>query len=728
MKNVINYFMFIAIAAILIFSTAACKTEADSGSSGIERGNSAPVVDGIIELEGVTLFFGSNNVTSGAKMTVLKPNSTQKPDGMISGLYEVELNQECDKPVNIRIPVDENTIPYDANAAVLLAIGSRFKDGKNEYTTYNYIPATVSGGLANALFIPANFLQGLIAEGDEGGRKTPFTELFTAYIAVKRVHHNALFEIAPGSFIDGPFAIYSPYDIDGGNEYESTFQSLCADDLEMMNDIYMFFEPYFSYRFNSRTVWPIQVYYDPDFRGGVKYETSTIKYDSANPGSGQIYWNGNPADGIIRVGCTYQGDYNFDSKTYKSKFAHEFCHFLVSTAVQNYNAMRWGDEAFAGLGAKAAGGNFDTEAKDNYKLLFNGLIPKENTSAEGYARSLLLYYIAWRLEQASGKAMAQSMLDMSWVLKQDPDADMDAVLSANTEALVINFYESLIGYSSWALDRAFGIPADYYTDALSGKGSFGKPLACTNPENGKTIAGQITLPISYYGAQFAAVTFNKALLDAMKKADDAELGFTLTGNGEIMLYAIGPQGQILEQEAAIEDIVDKIEEGWKYLVMVIGYEKGTAPVNYTVTVELKDDNEPASSLKWTGPSFAPLDNIIDGNDDPVLLFNVIVKVEDLPQGIGTGFPPVNHIWVETNISSRANTVSAGSGKYRVTGYAASNSDGIREYLDNDNFINWVFREITPGASVAVKIYSCDVGKGIKGDTLLGEFSCTVPWF
>jgi len=595
MKNFIK-FLRIVVTAVMAFSMAGLSlTGCDNGTTSggnnpIARGKSASVMDGIIALDDVTLDFGDNDVTSGAKMTVLLPTGKQKPDGMISGLFEVELIHECDKPATITIPVDESVIPGDENAAVLLAIGSRFKDDKGEYTSYIYLPAAVSGGMASASFIPANFLQGLIAEGDEGGRKTPFTELFTAYIAIKRVHYHALFEVAPGNYIDGPFAIYSPYGVNGESEYESVFQSICGQDLEMMEDIYMFFEPYFSGWFEKRTVWPFQVYYDPDFRGGVKYETCTIKYDSGDPGSGQIYWNGNPADGIIRVGCTYQGNYNFDQKTYKSRFAHEFSHFLISCGVDNYNAGRWGDEAFAGLGARAAGGGFDAEALANYRLLFNGLIPKNNTSAEGYARSLLLYYIASLIEDGTGKPIAQTMQDMTWILKQDPSQDLDEVLSAYPEFIVIGFFESLIGYSNWGLNRAFGTPADFYSAALSG--SLGKKLNCDKPKAGETIAGQVTLPVNYYGAQFAAITFSKALLDAMEKAsEDDSLEINLTGDGDLRLYAISPDGEIQEQAEALEDIMDRIAAGWKYLVMVVGYEKGAAPANYTVTFEFSGEEE-----------------------------------------------------------------------------------------------------------------------------------------
>ena len=574
------------------------------GSSGIggidvgdiERGDSAPVRDGVIELGGAVLDFLGSGETSGVSMTALRPTEQQRPDGMISELFEVTLEDDFNGPVALSIPIDERDIPDADDVEVTLAVGSRFAGDSGDYTTYIYLPATIADGAAGATFVPANFLQGLVADGAAGGRTTPFTNVFTCYIAVKRVHYFVIDETEPGRYIDGPIAIYSPYEVGRVGLDEMDFRDACQSDLSMMTEVYLYFQEYASESYNARTVWPLQVYYDPGFRGA-RYELSTIRYEGGD--SGQLFWNGNPADGIIRMGRDCwdgSGRYNL-----RARFAHEFCHFLMAGFVRNYNAPRWAKEAFAGFGAMAIGGVWDAEVMSNYLLLFDGLLPKTNSDNEGYARALLLWYIADLQEAAETPMALTAMRNFAPIVTQldleRANQALDEILSVNKELYVYRFFRSLVGWPDDLFGIGHGGPSYFYSEALYG--NLGQTLYCDLPDpddEDPLKVGQVTLPVNYCGAQFAAVSFSDELIDELREVSEAVFEMTSPGNCFMDVYEIDPNGNATPSVSGTRFVtsgfMEKISEGYTYLVMVVGLGgSSSAPANYTISVRFVGDED-----------------------------------------------------------------------------------------------------------------------------------------
>ena len=117
----------------------------DGGGDGeMARGKSVSAKDGTIELNGLTLDFGGNNVGSGTNLTVLKPTREQEPGYLLSELFEMKLDAACTSPVTVSIPFDTSLLPTGEDAedtSVMIGLGSRFPDENGgTYTIYNYIP------------------------------------------------------------------------------------------------------------------------------------------------------------------------------------------------------------------------------------------------------------------------------------------------------------------------------------------------------------------------------------------------------------------------------------------------------------------------------------------------------------------------------------------------------------------------------------------------------------
>jgi DNA polymerase III alpha subunit (gram-positive type) len=139
-----------------------------------------------------------------------------------------------------------------------------------------------------------------VADGYGGGRNTPFTGVFNAHITIKRAQQVSFERFEGLEDFTAPFIIYSPFGTDGNtSEAEALFERISREDLEIFASLFAEFYGNFKDLYNSRTVWPFQIYYDPDFQGA-RYELSTIRYDGTSD-SGQIFWNGNAAE-LIKNG------------------------------------------------------------------------------------------------------------------------------------------------------------------------------------------------------------------------------------------------------------------------------------------------------------------------------------------------------------------------------------------------------------------------------------------
>ena len=100
----------VLLATIMIGGLAAC------GSSG----KSAALQEGKFTLEDTTLDFGSNQVTADkVDMKTVTVKDDEKPEGLVSDLYEVTIVLELEEPVTLSLPLDEATKPDDPDAAAM---------------------------------------------------------------------------------------------------------------------------------------------------------------------------------------------------------------------------------------------------------------------------------------------------------------------------------------------------------------------------------------------------------------------------------------------------------------------------------------------------------------------------------------------------------------------------------------------------------------------------------
>ncbi len=572
---------------IVIFIIAMTMVLLSACSSG---GASASVKDGTIELDGTRLDFGDNAVPdiSNSTLTVINLKDEEKPEGLASMLYELELDVICNKPVTLTIPLAENAIPEDSEATPMLGLGNELtlSDGSVK-SLYTYIPAKLENGIVTATFIPEEYLEQLKVYGASGSAQ-PSTERLRL----------GIFWCSTTFADGGHFIVYFP-------TQSGTFFIDHNDRSKLLTDLEGIYNDYLSkgYTYEKRTDWPIEVNIQSlDEMGYYSYG-----------------WNG--AEGKIYLNSKlFEGGYQANSV--KPLLAHEFFHFVQLNYVESGNDNTWFDEATATYFEGQKSGSVPSIVAEYNEKIFSGVFPEENTSANGYARMPLIKY----LSQKNGENFILNAYTLA-----GGGADWDSAILSSTgpaSGWAANFYEALVKgeVSSYA-------PYTLYSNIASGGlADIGTALALQVPteEEIMTIVendeipslGEATLNIGSYGAQLVALTVDDTNLFRVKEGINPTV--TVDGGADLRIFAIrGSNVNVLKSSGGsvkINDFKKSCADKYVYLALVTGLHD-SGKQNYTLKVEL--------------PPYPTLDELVGQYPDGALTFKDVYISPELRASAAT---------------------------------------------------------------------------------------------
>ncbi|HPD89443.1 MAG TPA: hypothetical protein PLU75_08250 [Oscillospiraceae bacterium] len=516
---------------------------------------SASVKDNRIELDGAALDFGGNTVpdSSETTLTALKVKEKEKPEGLASTLYELELDMTCTAPVTISIPFEEGDAPEDdAEAVPMLGLGNdlTLADGSVN-TLYTYVPAQVGDGVVTASFIPAEYLEELSVNGASGSANP------------SREHLRLGIFWCSTTFVDGGhFLVYFPA------QMHTAFISY-NDRSALLSDLEGVYNEYLNkgYVYAKRSSWPIEVNIQSlDAMGYYSYG-----------------WNG--AEGKIYLNRSlFEGGYQ--ANAVKPLIAHEFFHFVQLNYVGSGDDNPWFDEATATYFEGQKGGGIPSIVAEYNEKIFSGVFPEENDAANGYARMPLIQY----LSQSRGESF---ILNAYTIAGEGADWDSALLSSIGPPAgWAADFYEALVkgdvgSYAPYTL---------YSNLAGNGLAGIGTSLALQIPteeeiavimENDEIPSlGETTVSVGPYGAQLVALTIDEKSLSRVKEGNDPTVS---VAGADLRVFAVrGSTVTVLPssgESVKIGDFKELCENQYVFLALVTGLH-ASGKQDYTLKVEL----------------------------------------------------------------------------------------------------------------------------------------------
>ena len=533
------------------------------GDDTMARGKSASVKNGVIELEGATLDFGANTVNNGAKLTVLKPTARQKPDGLLSGLFELAIETKCTEPVVLSLPVDESLIPD--GCIVMLSVGNTLEtDNGYGDTIYSHYPADVRNGMATATFIPADSLQDLDVRG-AGGPGIFVTSSEKLQVGVYWYYTGSV-ELETG----GHFIVYFK-----GHQVLSLTETNRKDMLSDLEAVYSYYTSK-GYTYSKRsTGWPFSIYVE---------EISAKAY--------YVFRE----DGHIQLNRDLFSKGYSNRNEVMSLMTHEFFHFVQYNYYQSrFSDNLWFDEATATYFEVLKGGS-PSLINEYFELNFSGVFPKDDRKAtkhDGYARGPLIGYLVGRygedfILKAYQAAAATNYPFFSMIIP---------TVTQDTFHWVADYYEALV---TGQIDTYSIFPAAMRLNIENNpdyKNTIGYTLQLVIP-NEKDIAdakakgemplmGKTSVRLGDYNAQFVVLNIDLKATDSVSdpiisvEGRDAEL---------VDIRVIAYRGRDItvlrdvDGKITLNDYARNVRDGVAYIVMATGL--AGAKEAYDVKVEM----------------------------------------------------------------------------------------------------------------------------------------------
>ena len=556
----------------------------------IAKGATASAKDGIIKLNGVLLDFGGNNVGDATSLTVLKPTQEQEPGHLVSGLFEMKLDAACTSPVTVSIPFDASLLPTGEDAedtTVMVGLGSRFPGGNGGTDTiYNFIPAEVEGGVATAVFVPADYMQNMYITGNNGAKRAP-DDVWLSF---------GVFTVT-ARYEGGHFKIFY-------SNSRSNAKVTRADCAAILNDLESAYEFFLSkgYDYSKRTKWPLEVYLG----------------DYGNPGE---YTMGgvinklhmNQWDGWIKLEDKFFiGGYRSDLM--KPTIYHEFFHVVQSMYVSNYAVNRWFDEATSSYWEWSVKGSMPENVHVRLELLFQGLPAPDESASSGYVRSALLKYVIDK-KLGGDDGFIRDMYEAE-------PGDWNAAFASAT----LPYGDYVTGFFTDFLNGGYGpTAAACYSDITSGKmAKVGVSKEMKLPDkdmldemraNGEDLPplAAATVSVGAYGAQLVALPVYLETLE--KLSDEDAVIFRASGDCDFRVFEIstdfGRAASVLTPNDSGAVVIEGLNNSTKnYMVLVVGLHD-TGVRDCDVVVEL-------------APMFPTLDELVGTYADGIATLTDVI--------------------------------------------------------------------------------------------------------
>lgn len=343
-------------------------------------GKGAAVKDGVLDLNGITVSFGENNVPDGeaATLKVVKAAEYEAENGLCSELYELTLTEDYTKPVTIALPVPDD-YSGTAEEALLVGLGIECEyDSGKVGTEYFYFPAEVADGVASASFIPEQLQQAPLYMGASEGAATPGKIKTSMSLKCGLFGQVSYFEDG------GHFRLYHPLKIDGEFFHDKVGSS---GKQAILNDLEATYEKYKALGYQ---------YDESDFPMNVLVK----KIDDA--GSYHSLYE----DITLNTG-NFTGQYAAGSLD--PLLWHEFFHYVQGCYTGIFAGSQWIDEATASYyEARATDVTYTSLTSQYFERQFSSALPVEDSAQDGYARSPL---IAFLCQKNGGEAWIKTVYE-----------------------------------------------------------------------------------------------------------------------------------------------------------------------------------------------------------------------------------------------------------------------------------------------------------------------------
>ena len=541
-------------------------------------GESAAVKDGIIELQDTKLDFGDNAVTDSSKatLTAMKLGDEDKPEGLASTLFELELDMSCTSPVTISIPLGESEKPEDEEAVPMLGLGNdlTISDGSVK-TLYAYIPAQMKDGLVTATFTPAEYMEELNINGATGSAKPSKERLRLGIFWCST------------TFTDGGHFIVNFPAQSGTLFINYSDRSALLSDLEEVYNDYLDK----GYTYAKRSNWPVEVNVQ---------SLSDMGYYSYG-------WSG--AEGKIYINRSlFQSGYQ--ASAVKPLLAHEFFHFVQLNYVDPGNDNTWFDEATATYFEGEKSGSIPSIVAEYNEKIFSGVLPEENDSANGYARMPLIKFLSNKLGES---------FILSAYTAAGGGSDWNSALVSSTGPVAgwaSDFYEALVkgdvgSYAPYTLhtNLAAGERAEIGT-ALELKVPTADELLTIVENDEIPNLGETTLSVGPCGAQLVALTIDDTNLFRVSEGTDPVV--SVAGGADVRVFAIrGSKVTVMQSSGGsvkLSNFKKSCEDKYVFLALVTGLHV-SGNQSYALKVEL--------------PPYPTLDELVGEYPDGALTFTDI---------------------------------------------------------------------------------------------------------
>jgi hypothetical protein len=518
---------------------------------------------GTVTMGDMEMTFGSGAVDkpTGVSVTSSNPSGDKKPDGLLTPLYVVDMDNACTNPVAVKFKLPVSA-PEDG---VMLGLGAEITgpDGKAT-VSYRYIEAAASDGYITADIVPVDYAT------EANGGAAPSGIITTAKAAGRNLRvYVGIFECSAWFKDDGHFKITYP-----GSASFSSAEALLGD----LEEIYQFYLDE-GFNYSRRTIWPFQVNIVANNDLGDYVESG--------------FWNAagggrDPDNGWIDVQKElFMGGYQQDNL--KPILAHEMFHFVQANFETNGVQSFWFDDATATYEKvfRKATPNIVLE----YQMdIFDGVFPAEDTMPGGYAREPMIEFLVGKY----GKEFIVFTYDSFDSGTPVKDAIIDA--TADPSEWAADMYQSVVADKS-------GWMTPFMTYSYISKGDaeyskIGAPMPLEKPtedeiseaaKNGEPVTvsqGSVSIPA--LGARLLAVTVDPELQKML--TDGMSLRFKNAGSGDMRLFVLNGTDYkvLLSKDGVIQvpDLKGELAKGTQYLLLMTSLlDAGTE--SYSVSADLQ---------------------------------------------------------------------------------------------------------------------------------------------
>ena len=538
----------------------------------------ATIEDGVLSYDGVEIDFGDNDTPKDAAqiISIADVGEEEKPDGLASTLYYLNLDPAYTEPVTISIPYTEDLSDLDETAVPMLGIGTTvtYEDGTNS-TAYQYREAKVKDQIATATFVPAEVIAATVTGATKGAAASvvSFTASSTASGTTtaapsgERVSAGIIW--CSTTFKNGGnFVVYFP-------AQAHTFFINYNDREAFLTDLEWVRQYYADkgYTFDKRTAGPMCVYVTRGLEDEADYES---------------HWYSNGANGYISIRSEFfEGGYQ--SAKAKPLMIHEYFHYVQMNYITKDTANAWFDDATTCYFEYQACTVIPDVTQAYQTSMFEGVFPAENTARNGYGRMYLISYLAKILGSddfiRQAYVAAGSGTDWETAITDavgEPSDWYEDFYGQLVKGEVGGFNPSLL-YGNLVKGDAAYTPAG---TALALLAPLEEDIAAAAEDSEPVELGSATVNAAAYGAQLVALTMTSDNIKLM--ADGVDPTVTVSDDaGLVVYYAKGSAVTELtpaEGKVTLTDFKKSLSDGGNFLVLIIGAD---AAQEYTVTVELE---------------------------------------------------------------------------------------------------------------------------------------------